>query len=119
MTEMTKHVGSCHCGKVRYEVNAAIDKVMACNCSMCGRVGSLLFFVPRSEFSLKSGEDNLTNYQFNKHVIHHVFCKTCGIKSFAYGKRPDGSDMVAINARCLEGFDPEKAQIQHYDGRSH
>ena len=55
------------------------------------------------EFKLLSGEGATTEYQFNKHVIHHLFCSTCGIQSFAHGKGPDGIEMVAINARCLEG----------------
>src|SRR4051794_35305979 len=98
MSELQTYSGGCHCGKVRYDVKLDLGApVIACNCSMCGRVGSLLSFVPESQFTLKSGADTLTDYQFNKHRIHHVFCKVCGIKSFARGTRPDGSAMVAIN----------------------
>ena len=110
--------GSCHCGTVKF--TAALDleePALVCNCSMCGRSGTMLMFIPLAEFTLDSGEANLTSYQFNKHVIDHLFCKTCGIKSFAYGAGPKGP-MAAINARCLEGVDPSKLKIQHYDGAS-
>jgi hypothetical protein len=118
MSEAKLHAGGCHCGKVRYEVKLDLEKpVISCNCSMCGRVGSLLTFVPAAEFKLLSGEDSLTDYQFNKHVIHHLFCKACGIKSFARGKGRDGGDMVAINARCLDGVDVAGLNVTLYDGK--
>src|SRR5258705_3682304 len=115
----THHPGSCHWGPVRYEVDLDRDKpAIQCNCSMCSRTGSLLLFVPAGTFQLLQGEDNLADYQFNKQVIHHVFCKTCGVRSFARGRNADGKDMVAINMRCLEGFELADTKIQNFDGRS-
>lgn len=118
MTETKTWSGGCHCGAVRYEVTMALGDVIACNCSMCGRSGTLLAFVEPSQFVLKSGEDALTDYQFNKHVIHHLFCRVCGIKPFARGVKRDGSPMVAVNARCLDGIEVDKLSIKHVDGRS-
>ncbi len=112
------HTGGCQCGKVRYEVEADITEVMACNCSRCGRLGSLLTFVPTSKFKLLKGEGAMTEYQFNRHNIHHLFCSTCGIQSFARGKRPDGTEMVAINARCVDDIDLDKLTVKKIDGRS-
>lgn len=34
-----KYQGSCHCGRIAFEVEGSIDSVLACNCSMCGRKG--------------------------------------------------------------------------------
>jgi hypothetical protein len=85
---------------------------------MCGRSGALLAFAPAEAFTLEQGADSLTDYQFNKHVVHHVFCKVCGIKSFARGVGPGGQEMAAINVRCLEGVDPSKLEIKQIDGRS-
>lgn len=119
MSEMKTYGGGCHCGKVRYEAKLDLGKpVISCNCSMCGRVGSLLAFIPATDFKLLSGEDSLTDYQFNKHVIHHVFCKVCGIKSFARGKGRDGSDTIAINARCVDGVELGSLNVTAYDGKS-
>ena len=115
---MTKHTGGCHCGRVRYEVEADIDEVMSCNCSMCQKRGTLLTFVPEQQFTLLSGGGDLTDYQFNKKIIHHLFCSTCGIGSFARGVAPDGSEMVAINVRCLEDVDPASLTVKFIDGRS-
>ena len=115
---MTTYSGSCHCGAVRYTVEADLSQpVIACNCSMCGRSGTLLAFVPADKFKLEKGEDSLTDYQFNKNVIHHMFCKVCGIKSFAMGKGPNG-DTRAINVRCLDEVDLQAVPTRHVDGKS-
>jgi hypothetical protein len=118
MADTKTYSGSCHCGHVRYEVQADLSKVMACNCSICTKRGSLLASVPEGQFSLVSDGDDLTDYQFNRKVIHHLFCPTCGVASFARGIAPDGSKMVAINVRCLDGVDLDALNLFKFDGRS-
>lgn len=115
----TKYQGSCHCGAVKIAATLDLSKpVTACNCSICSRGGWYLVFVPEAAVEL-SGQDNLTDYQFAKKHIHHSFCKTCGIRPYAYGENPaDGKMMYAVNVRCLDGVDLEKLQINHYDGKS-
>lgn len=110
--------GSCHCGNVAFDVEGTLDGALACNCSMCGRRGSLLWFVPRAALSLKTPESGLATYTFNKHVIRHRFCANCGIHTFGEGTDPAGNAMAAINIRCLAGVDPDTVPVQHYDGRS-
>jgi hypothetical protein len=114
----TKHyLGSCQCGAVSFEADLDLDQTITCNCSRCRRLGSVLAFAPREAFLLKSGEDSLTEYRFNTKTLQHLFCKTCGIESFAYGQSPaDGSSMVAVNANCLEGVDPRALPSHSYDG---
>lgn len=117
---ITTHQGSCHCGAVLYEAELDLSQpVIACNCSMCGRAGTLLAFIPATAFRLLSGEDSLRDYQFNKHIIHHLFCTTCGTKPFARGQKPDGTPTVAINVRCLQDVDLSALSIHNYDGKSH
>ncbi len=119
MGAIKTYAGGCHCGKVRYEVKLDLTKpVIACNCSMCGRSGTLLSFVPASEFQLLSGEDALTDYQFNHHVIHHLFCRVCGIKSFARGTGRDGGATVAVNTRCLDDAELGALNVTQFDGKS-
>ena len=118
MAEVQSYQGSCHCGNVRYEVNTDLSSVMACNCSICSRSGYLLTFVPEDQFKLLAGKDATTDYQFNKKNIHHRFCSTCGVRSYAHGTGPGGRAMVAINVRCLEGVDPGNLEITPVDGKS-
>lgn len=118
MSQPTTHHGGCHCGAVRYRVDIDLSKpVTQCNCSICRRTGTLLSFVPADSFVLEKGEDNLTDYQFNKKVIHHLFCRTCGVRSFARGMGPTGP-MVAINTRCLDDVDATTLPAFHFDGAS-
>ena len=109
--------GGCHCGAVRYEVEAEFTKAMECNCSHCSKKGFLLAFVPAEQFTLLSGEDNLTEYRFNKKTIAHLFCKTCGMQSFGRGKRKDGTPTVMINLRCIEGLDLSTLELSHVNGK--
>jgi hypothetical protein len=117
---VTRYDGGCHCGAVRYELQAdqPIQRLISCNCSICSKKGSLMAFFPRSAFTLRSGDDVLTDYLFNRHVVHHQFCSRCGIESFASGNGPDGAEMVMINARCLDGFEFDGIPVDRFDGRS-
>ena len=94
--------GGCQCGAVRFEVDVDVDRAFTCNCSRCQPMGFVLAMTPREKFVLQAGGDNLTEYLFNKKIIRHQFCKTCGVESFAYGEQ-DGQPMVAVNLNCLAG----------------
>ncbi|OGZ45249.1 MAG: aldehyde-activating protein [Candidatus Ryanbacteria bacterium RIFCSPHIGHO2_02_FULL_48_12] len=115
---MKTYMGGCHCGAVRYKVETDLVKVISCNCSHCAKKGMLLAFVPSEQFRLLSGEDNLTDYQFNKKIIHHLFCSTCGVQSFSRGAGKDGKEMVGINVRCLDDVDVESLMLTPFDGKS-
>jgi len=108
--------GGCQCGAVCYEVDADLASTIVCNCSRCQPMGFVLAFAARESFSLVSGMSNLTEYRFNNKVIQHLFCKTCGVESFAFGKMPDGSQLVAINVNCLRGINPRELASRHVDG---
>ena len=110
--------GSCHCGKIAFEVEGEIKAALACNCSICSRKGSLLWFVPRAQFQLLTSEQDLATYTFNKHVIKHHFCTTCGMHPFAESVDPKGNPTAAINIRCLEGIDLDSVPVKQFDGRS-
>lgn len=110
--------GSCHCGKVAFEVEGDLNGAVACNCSICSRKGSLLWFVPREQLRVLTSEADIATYKFNNNVIKHRFCPVCGIHPYAEGSDPQGNPMAAINIRCLDGIDPEKVPVQQFDGRS-
>ncbi len=111
--------GSCHCGEVKFRVQGAPEEVMDCNCSLCLRRGSLLWFVSADDFQLETSDDALATYTFNQHHIRHRFCRRCGIHPFGQGTDPaSGAEMVAINARCLEDVDLDALQVKSFDGRA-
>ena len=108
---------SCHCGKVACSIAADVPaQAYECNCSHCERKGFLLAFFPRDRFTLLRGADALKSYFFNKHAIEHRFCTECGTQPFALGKMPDGSEMAAVNMRCVESVDITSLDRQPVDG---
>jgi len=110
------HRGGCHCGAVRFEVDApAALAVLDCNCSLCAKTGFLHLIVPAARFRLLAGGELLSSYRFNTGVALHLFCKRCGVKSF-YRPRsnPDG---WSVNARCLDEGTVTELVVTPYDGR--
>ncbi len=113
-----KYQGSCHCGRIGFEVDGELDGAMSCNCSICQRKGSLLWFVPGEQLRLLTPENDMATYTFNKHAIKHHFCPVCGIHPFGEAADPSGTPMAAVNIRCLEGLDLDAVPVQQFDGRS-
>lgn len=110
--------GSCHCGNIAFGVEGTLEGVLACNCSICSRKGSLLWFVPREQLQLRNPDAEISTYTFNRHKIKHRFCPTCGMHPFGEATDPAGNAMAAVNVRCLEGIDPEQLPVKHFDGRA-
>ena len=114
---MITHRGGCHCGRVRFEVEApARLHVIDCNCSMCAKSGYLHLIVPKERFKLLSGAEALTTYEFNTRTAKHLFCSVCGVKSFYVPRsHPDG---YSVNARCLDEGTVQDLSIVHADGKN-
>jgi len=108
--------GRCHCGAVRFEIEAPEDvEVEDCNCSICRMTGFLHLIVPAARFRLLAGEEELATYRFNTGVAAHRFCRICGIKSFYVPRsHPDG---ISVNVRCLDPATIESVRVTDFDGR--
>lgn len=114
---MTTHKGGCHCGRVRFEVEALPDLLLSeCNCSICHMLGYQHLIVPKSNFRFTQGENELTKYEFNTGIAKHYFCSHCGIKSFYIPRsHPDG---ISVNARCLDQGTVASVTLEPFDGRN-
>ena len=112
-----RHTGSCHCGRVTFEVRAPGDlELLDCNCSMCARSAYLHLIVDAGDFRLLTGTDDLVEYTFGTGIAKHRFCRRCGVKSFYVPRsHPDG---VSVNARCLDPSTINSMTIRPYDGRN-
>ena len=115
-SELVVHAGGCHCGRVRFEVEAPAElEVTECNCSICSRSGFLHLIVGRERFRLLQGEEVLSTYRFNTQTAQHTFCSLCGIKSFYVPRsHPDG---YSVNARCLDEATVRSLRIDTFDGQ--
>ena len=116
--------GSCHCGAVRYEADIDLSAgTSKCNCTFClqsaplGRDSSSLI-----RFRLLSYEDQLSDYYKPGGVVHHVFCRDCGVRSFERGHLDElGGDYVTINLACLDTVEPAElasSPVTYMDGRN-
>ena len=114
MISMVTHHGACHCGRVRFEVDApARIEALECNCSICRMTGFLHLIVPAARFRLMQGADVLSEYVFNTGVARHRFCKVCGIKAFYVPRsNPDGID---VNVRCLDAATIASVNVSQFD----
>lgn len=113
---MVVHVGGCHCGRVRFEVDAPAKLMLSsCNCSICAMTGYQHLIVTKACFRLLEGEADLITYTFNTGAAKHRFCRYCGIKSFYVPRsHPHG---ISVNARCLESATITGIEITPFDGQ--
>ena len=100
---MTKFVGHCHGGKVKFEIETTLDYSARCNCSLCHRRGAVMHYVPEQNFTLIEGEDYVSLYEFHAHTAKHYFCRQCGIYPFHRPRTRPGH--YGVNVGCLEGVD--------------
>lgn len=115
--EFEKVTGGCHCGAVRFEALADPEpEMLRCNCSICSKTGYLHLFIPHERFTLLSGEDNLVSYRFGSREAEHLFCMTCGIKSF-YQPRSH-PEAWSVHFACLDTPHGLRPSIKDFDGRN-
>ena len=114
---MITHKGGCHCGKVRFEVDAPADiDATKCNCSVCSMTGFLHLIVGEEHFRLLTGKSDITTYTFNTHTAKHIFCRHCGVKSFYIPRsHPDG---VSVNINCIDPETISSISSTDFDGRN-
>jgi hypothetical protein len=120
---MKTYHGSCHCGAVRFECDLDLAKgTSKCNCSICGKGRFWKAIVMAPSFRLRQGAEALSEYQFGSHVIHHLFCKQCGIKPFGRANVKElGGAFYAVNLACLDdatATELAEAPVQYEDGRN-
>lgn len=116
------HKGSCHCGDVRFECELDLaEGTSKCNCSVCGKSRFWKAIVPAGKFRLLQGADRLADYQFGNRIIHHQFCRTCGVKPFGRGEVESIGAFYAVNVLCLDDVSDEElaaAPVVVEDGRN-
>ena len=102
---MTKYLGSCHCGGVRFEVETEypLGPYFRCNCSLCSRKSAIMGAAPRESLKLTSGQELLSTYTWNTHEARHYFCRVCGI--YTHHAMRGETTTVGLNMACIEGFD--------------
>jgi hypothetical protein len=109
--------GGCHCKAVRFEAQVpARVEVLDCNCSICMKTGFRHLIVPHPDFRLLSGGEALVSYRFGTGTAEHLFCRTCGVKSF-YQPRSH-PDAWSVNLNAIDDFAGLEISFRTFDGRN-
>jgi hypothetical protein len=112
---MAALTGGCHCGRIRFEVDAQPGRVTLCNCSICAKTAYLHWPVAPERVRLLTRDGDWLSYRFGSGVAEHRFCATCGISPFRIAR--SDPDKVTINARCLDQVGADAFEIDRFDGR--
>src|SRR6267143_2358209 len=106
--------GSCHCGKVKFEVDADLDHVRVCDCSICRKRGALIHRVAPDCFRLITPIEELSLYEWHTKTAKDYFCSNCGILPFRHTRTTE--DVWGINVRCLDGADLSSIPVRQIYG---
>ncbi|MCR5876410.1 GFA family protein [Phenylobacterium sp. J426] len=106
---MKTYHGSCHCGRVRFEVDLELERTSKCNCRFCWkqRNWNIPSLAP-SQFRLVEGEAQLGDYARSGEgfELHHRFCRTCGTATHGHGFIAQaGGAFVAVRVAALDNLD--------------
>ena len=110
--------GSCHCGKVRFQIAGLTPTVTSCNCSICHRLGALWAYYTSSEVVFTAGAGETVPYVQQGEgmgglAIHH--CPGCGCTTHWSSLRSD-MDRMGINARLLDRAVLDGVRVRRLDG---
>jgi hypothetical protein len=113
--EPATYHGGCHCGAVRFAIVTDFPELTTCDCSICRRRNALMVKVHERDFTLLSGGDSLTEYQFHTRTARHFFCKTCGI--YPFHRKRVTPDYFGVNVYCLDNFEPDGIPVRATVGK--
>jgi hypothetical protein len=114
MNTRRTYQGSCHCAQVSFELDATLNYLMECSCSLCRRTGALWHGASDANFRITAGENDLTLYQFNTLTARHYSCRRCGVHPFCRPRLDPGK--WAVNIRCIDGVDLAALPLRRFDG---
>ena len=76
------YIGSCHCGKVRFEVDMNLDHVRVCDCTVCKKRGALNHRVEEKDIQIFTPLDELIQYKWHTMRATDYICPVTTVPTF-------------------------------------
>lgn len=117
---MNSYSGSCHCGRVKFQIKTddIFKDVYRCDCSLCKKKAILMKAEQKDQFKVIAGHNDLLSYKWNKQIAEHFFCGNCGV--YTHHKRRRDPNQICINFACLDDLDmPSESAIGIANGSEH
>ena len=77
-----KHVGSCLCGEIRFEIGGEFERFFLCHCGRCrkgsGSAHAANLFSSRATITWLSGEPKIRTFRVPSSRHQRSFCADCG-----------------------------------------
>ena len=108
---------TCHCGAVRLEIDATLDEVTDCNCSICRRYGVLWAYYSPTQVSIHPPEGATDIYMWSDREIEFHRCRNCGCVTH-WAPVDKNVDRMGVNARLMPLEVLTKARVRKFDGAS-
>jgi hypothetical protein len=108
--------GSCHCGRIKLQIDVAPDQVTDCNCSICRRYGTLWAYYSPKQVRITEAVPTQI-YMWDERSLAFHRCAECGCVTHWSAVEP-GHDRMGVNARLLVPEILAAAHVRHFDGAS-
>jgi len=107
--------GSCVCGTVRYEINAAPWTMYYCHCGTCRKATGTSFatnlIVAADDFVVVAGREALKAYESSPRKHRH-FCGACGSPIYSQGEAT--KSIVSVRAGTVDGDPGVRPSVHAY-----
>jgi hypothetical protein len=102
--------GSCHCGKIKYQVNIDLTKGSGkCDCTFCRKNSFWSYKAKAKNFQWLQGQETSTKYSSNPTIGDYIFCSTCGTMPFGITVKSEWTEVGAtINLSTFDDISTEE-----------
>jgi hypothetical protein len=107
---------SCHCGAVRIDINAELQSLTECTCSVCHRYGAQWAYCTRETAKVTSNSGTITAYTWGDKTLEFFHCNNCGCLTHYESIEKKDDSRIAVNARMMSPADVEGLKVRTFDG---
>ena len=108
--------GNCHCGAISFELDAELEWLTECNCSICRKLGTIWAHARIDRIFIQKTEGATTSYRWGDENLAFHTCKTCGCTTHWENLQPQSDSVMAVNVRLADPEQISHLRIRRFDG---